>query len=1086
MTLAEGFHDQGSGLSDHAMRSLEYPDYVPAGFFVLRSPLLPLTIAERLFSALASAESRPRVTALHQLIRELLQKPAIREALYLAAPEILPLLDSAFSDGGRAGSGNAERLQDTAVRYLLRMAYRATPFGTLAGCSFGRIDNRTQLALPSSIHKHVRLDAEIIHELCTSMLADTDLVLSLPVTPNTTLYSHLGEWRYMRSRADNPGEFSFTLEALERSYWIDLLLKESSANVPATAHVLRLQRHGYGQGQAKAFVQSLIDYQVLISALMPSVVGRDSLDRLQDLIRSHAPESPWLARIDQMARSIASLNRRGADVGPEDYQRHTEIIAAAGVPVRGSRMYQVDMYRPGEPLTLSAKLSNNVRDGAVALMTLSARSAQAERLQALLDAFARQFGEADVPLLQMFDPVIGLGALRDRESLPAASRLAEQGRTDPSLTFGQRLLLGLHSTAACEHRHEIVITDEALARVSQHARCSPPDSFSVLASILAVGPDAPPDLPTAPHAHIRLVIGGSPASMYGRFLHGSDALRSSVQQLAAAEQERRSNVVFAELNFRSGSRSPNVSWRPLLSAYELTLIGPRDATAGASLDLADLYVRIEDGRFVLWSKQLDKRVVPRLSTMQAARTSRDLPMYVFLASLQGEHQCDFADQDLLWGPFHRLPWLPRVRYNHVILGREAWVLDIRELQGPRSQQLEALKVLVDKRNIAHRVVLAEADHDLPLDLGVAWSLHLILRALRGTGTVQLHECLPTALGTALRGPDGPYANEVVLPYQSYQQPHVSSVPPYRRQRVVAREVTPRVNFLPGSEWLYFKVYAPPGAMTRLLVETIGPLCRQLVNEGAAQKWFFLRYADPSEHLRVRLHATPARDWPYVHARMTDALASTDGALDVRWELGAYERELRRYGGTEALNHTEHLFHLDSELVLSCLSREERSGYDQARFLTAVATLHELLTALQFRTLDEKDSVIRYALRSFEHDRSGKARKDREIVAGELHRRTLADLAERLNGSSEDHQWFRAMHSHAMAARDALVRSRVSSLERWAASLLHMHCNRYFDQDIGEHEYLAYALLSRQYPAITGRTAARQSSAEPQVAHAGND
>jgi thiopeptide-type bacteriocin biosynthesis protein len=129
----------------------------------------------------------------------------------------------------------------------------------------------------------------------------------------------------------------------------------------------------------------------------------------------------------------------------------------------------------------------------------------------------------------------------------------------------------------------------------------------------------------------------------------------------------------------------------------------------------------------------------------------------------------------------------------------------------------------------------------------------------------------------------------------------------------------RRTFPPGSDWLYLRVYTGETAADGVLATDVAPLVRELTASSVVDRWFFLRYRDPEFHLRMRLHGDPAR----LHADARPAVEAAGAALVERglaWrvELGTYEREVERYGGPEAIELAEQIFHADSEAVLAIL------------------------------------------------------------------------------------------------------------------------------------------------------------------------
>src|SRR5215470_9849062 len=67
---------------------------------------------------------------------------------------------------------------------------------------------------------------------------------------------------------------------------------------------------------------------------------------------------------------------------------------------------------------------------------------------------------------------------------------------------------------------------------------------------------------------------------------------------------------------------------------------------------------------------------------------------------------------------------------------------------------------------------------------------------------------------------------------------------------------PGQRFTPGGEWLSMKLYLPFDGMDGIIDRLVDD---QLDGPAAAlsDQWFYLRYADPEPHLRIRAHARSA-------------------------------------------------------------------------------------------------------------------------------------------------------------------------------------------------------------------------------------
>src|SRR4051794_2982038 len=117
--------------------------FVPAGFFVIRTPLLPfdeftkwgeglksmaaLDVPEGLDNAYDSDRKQLR----HRL-RIIANQPEVRDGLFLASPNIIDRFQIWAVD---PDSERGRKIEHVLVRYFSRMTGRATPFGLFAGVS---------------------------------------------------------------------------------------------------------------------------------------------------------------------------------------------------------------------------------------------------------------------------------------------------------------------------------------------------------------------------------------------------------------------------------------------------------------------------------------------------------------------------------------------------------------------------------------------------------------------------------------------------------------------------------------------------------------------------------------------------------------------------------------------------------------------------------------------------------------------------------------------------------------------------------------------------------------------------------------
>ncbi|HME91344.1 MAG TPA: thiopeptide-type bacteriocin biosynthesis protein, partial [Myxococcaceae bacterium] len=340
----------------------------------------------------------------------------------------------------------------------------------------------------------------------------------------------------------------------------------------------------------------------------------------------------------------------------------------------------------------------------------------------------------------------------------------------------------------------------------------------------------------------------------------------------------------------------------------------------------------------------------------------------------------------------------------------------------------------------------------------------------------------------VEGPDGRYTHELVVPLVratgETARDENSSTRAAARDRFAS---VPR-RFIPGSDWLYAKLYTSPELADEVLVDEVGPVTRELIDAGAAAGWFFIRFGDPDWHLRLRVHGAPERLRAEFLPELEAAVAPLIGTGELwRLQLDSYEREVERYGGAEGLLVAEKVFNADSEAALGILELLSGDEGADARWRFALRGMDMLLDDLGL-DLEAKLAVVQAARQKFgrefrvdgqfEYQLGDKYRKERAGIEALLdpNRDEESELAPGLRLLHTRSQKLRAIASELRAC-EAAGRLTVA-LPELAQSYLHMHANRMLRSAARAQELVMYDFLVRTYESRLAR--ARQSDASRSI------
>ncbi|HSY47945.1 MAG TPA: lantibiotic dehydratase [Thermoanaerobaculia bacterium] len=907
-------------------KRLDGADFAPAGFFVLRTPLLPVEELAGWGALLRAPHAVGDITALaaaidadrrelREWLHSLLARPAILEALHVASPHLVEGLEEWHRD---PESKKGRRAEEALVRYVMRMTSRATPFGLFAGCTTGRVGEHSRLRIGEqrSYRRHSRLDVDFLFTLADDLNHDRDLRRSLTYRPNTSLYRAAGRLRYAEARF-NGEMLDYHLVAVEPNDFLDAALVRAGGGATLgeiVAAVTASDPDGeVSVEDAEGFVEELIDGQLLVSELWPAMTGPEAVHGLIGTLERTGHDTAAVLRRTQEALDVLDLHELGN--APARYQEIARGLEPLPKRADARRLYQVDLSKPGDAVLTPAVLDEISH--AVEVLHRLSRPDPTDWLEGFRDRFLERYGAGRlVQLVEALDDEAGIGLPASKVGIDASPLLKGidfPADADVKLAWGKReeLLLRKMTDVLAAGGREIEITDDDLASLESGKRPPLPNSFQATVTIAARSEEA---LDSGElRVFLRNVFGPSGARMVGRFCHADDALTGLVLDHLRAEEALDPDVIFAEIVHMPAGRIGNIASRPLLRQWEIPFLGVSGAPRENQIAIDDLRVTVELGEVTLYSARLGRRVMPRLTSAHNF-TFGSLAVYRFLCSLQ--QQGVRAGLGWSWEQFQRLPFLPRIRSGRAVLSRACWRIDQEEiakltaLRG--AERYLAVRRWREERRAPRMVVFVEMDHELLVDFDNILSLDAFLSAIHGRDEALLNEVWPEFDDLPVYGPEGRFVHELVVPFERRREPA-------RRPKAPAAQDEVDRILPPNSRWLYLKLYTGAATADLVLRDVVAPLVARALGAGDADQWFFLRYGDPQWHLRVRFGGEPERLRGLI-GMLGEHLdpALREGRI-WRWQLDTYEREIERYGGPAGLEIAERIFHADSEAALAALA-----------------------------------------------------------------------------------------------------------------------------------------------------------------------
>jgi thiopeptide-type bacteriocin biosynthesis protein len=1034
------------------MRNLQ-----PFDFFVMRKPLLPYQTISRINDILKTSEA-DFIVALKAFYAD----PLVQDAIYISSPELFEQM-MLWLNANDLESKNSKKLVKTLYQYLIRMSGRCTPFGLFAGCSMGEVSGEGYEAnfdQQNPLHKSSRLDMWYVAELASFLTNHPLIKTQLNYTVNNTLYNQgTAHYRYTEYKFAK-GKRQYFSSEIKRSVYLDDAL--SAAKQPASFEqlVACITALNIPTDQAQQFIHSLIDNQIILSNLEPSVSGDDAFGTLINRLKG-------LQQIDHL---IGSLKQIEVILNTDEseklkFEQISALLTTHFFTPGVKDLIQTDLYFNTSKHTLGNDIIEPITNDLQQVSRLL-KVRKNKNLDDFKSRFIERYEDQEVALLKAIDAESGIGyglAKGDRSTFtPLIDGLIFSGGATAEKSFRMDKLNRWLKANFTPNATRLEISD---ADIDQLAEPGQKHDLSSTAYILG-------NLFKTDKDHLfnlKSYGGNSAADLLSRF--GSSCAGLKEKLLNCTEFEQQSNdKLLAEIIHLPEARVGNVVMRPNMRALEIPVLSPSLLPLEQQIPLSDLMVSVKNNRVILRSQRLNREITPKLTN--AHNYALGLNSYKFLCDMQG--QGCLAGFTWSWGYMSDEAYLPRVQYKSIILSRAQWKLNAIK---KNEEATITYAYLRDTYNLPTEVTLVEGDNELPLDLTLSLGLQILTDKLI-KGSVIVKENLDAQYGHVVSDPGkGSYCSELIIPVKTIAAE--KAVVPIKKT-VSGNAVKASVThaFAPGSQWFYVKIYTGHKTADRILKNNLLPLINTFLAKQKIEKWFFIRYADPDAHLRIRFYHSSRPDfWKDVMDALYKHLADylTDGTI-AKIQIDTYKRELNRYGAA-SIEQAESVFYNDSEAVAEFLTYVNGDAGERYRWLFALKGVDKLMDDFGFSVPEKIEIIDKYKDSYFKEFKVDKAF---EIQLNDRYRNVSGLIYKFLSGTyfGEDVNimdsilTLRSQHNIApiqsinQLIMDGALQPQFN--KEVISSYIHMFLNRVFLANQRKHELIVAHYLHKYYKSAVAR------------------
>ncbi len=996
--------------------------------------------------------------SIEELIKRFDKDDFIKKAIFVAAPEFYRQTESRIhklSNDYLENDKKQKKVLISLYKYFVRSCTKPTPFGLFSSISTGKWNNETLVELNDEITFKSKADYNLAFQLFQLVKENPRIKYDTQIRANKTIYRIGNELRFIDRQYYNNLK-NHSISQVIGNDILNQIIEASEKGIAFKELLELLTSKGFSHEESEEYLDTLLMMNILLSEFELNLTGNHPLDYLINLItkKDKTIVNGYTKHIKDLNDKITTLNLKS------DFDKNFKEIKGLLGPLKlkDTDLVQIDSYKGSSQNTIDRRLQKGILNG-VRLIKAFQNKTSNQDLIAFKDKFYERYGNQEVCILHAIDPEYGIGYPVNQISVATpfikdVSFLRKNDVLSVKRSGNQRYLQRLLNEAISKGEFNIDLTKKIIEKLDLKKDFDAlPDSLIVLFSLLDE------------KNIIFQSAGSSSAACYlGRFAHLDKEIKSFVKDIYNSEQKLNADKIVAEIIHSPQIKMGNILYRNISRQYEVPILGATSVTEENTLELNDLYLKIQETDLVLFSKKLNKQVIPKLSNAHSFGVG-DIPVYKFLCDLQNQDK-NFT-LNFNWGDDAiSYPFLPRLTYDqNIILYPATWnlfsqeILSFKNLNDTDLQN--KIKAWREKHNIPLKVNLVENGNELYIDFEKSMAIRVLLDSIKTKNIFTIKEFLfDDYEGVVKSHSKKKHVNEYIATLiredvNGLQQPFYQS----------EKHETPRSFSIP-SDWMYYKIYCGERTANKLLTQNLLPVIRKMKNDGLIQKWFFIRYRDTDFHLRIRFELTDPNNFDTVNRIFQDILEEAF-QLKTVWkiQLENYEREIEKYGNNFIVN-AEGLFDADSKITAEFL--QNPNNEDDLKQIHFATILTDTLLDDFNLTLENKSEILKRiseeALHKFDlqkEDRNKinlKYRGIKDQFEDTLTKRNYAsifpdtNIGELLkNRSVSNKMYIKDLHDKCVFEQEEILKN-----------LIHMSCNRLFTAEVYKYELLVYAFLQKFY------------------------
>lgn len=811
-------------------------------------------------------------------------------------------------------------------KYLIRMSIRPTPFGLFSGVDFGEYtDEETSFLYDDNkFEKFARPDLEWIISIVKDLEDNYFNYLAFKINDGIFIKGNRALLIHSTLKEDNNriGEISVrATKPFMRTYE----LAKDCIEYDKLKYTLLEEYSNADEKTIEGFLKQLIEKEYLISNLRPPLTVLDQFDYIINELKKIKIQIPIISDLIDIKNEIDVYNKSLLGKGEEIY---LDICKKMKNVSNVKNLLQVDTKLNLKEKKINKKIISEINGLMDILFKLSMSIENPEPfLSRYKQEFVEKYGQdREISLLELLDNDTGIGAPFNYER-PSNNRLLDIAITKSVNGNVRDYFSEKYLYAIKNKENSIVIKDNEVKEleIEEISYENIPDSLEVN---IIVEAETSEDNKMNLKYHIGPNLGSTAAGKsFGRFSHMMDnpsdffkSLNDEIKNLKNMDE-----YVTCEISYLPNEvRNANVTRNIHESNYEISLFtnGSKDNISRLKLD--DIFIGIENNQFYAKSKTLNKKLLITMNNMLNSQVAPNAIRFLYDISLEGKKLWyDFPWNDV----YKNFSYVPALKYKNFTICPETWRLNRINMKITKKTEFNKFKEMFKdyciQYNVPKYVYLTFADNRILLNIENEECIKILFHECKNTFeeiVLNAYECESSNI---VKNGDCDYACELVVPLIKVKKEEIIQTKFSKKLNNISSLSSDRIKD-PFDEWIYLKLYGTSSNADDLIAYYISEYCNDLVKNNKIKKYFFMRYVDPEQHIRLRLNGEENKLLEiYPDLRKWLDTLKKEGFM-THFALDSYDREIERYGGLDLIHIAEKVFYFDS-LVTENILAQKREG-----------------------------------------------------------------------------------------------------------------------------------------------------------------